>query len=162
MLAFTENSVFNFCESSFHQWPGLLTQFRHQEKICSPIYWGAHEQIRGNWDFNRSPFLGLEKFLSLLHEKGLRTEILFGFFPSAETFPEWTGSLSQKSIIAECLWDPESPAYSVREVPSLDNPDFLEGFYEFANELFSQISLYRAPGGPVENILMDLTVYSRE
>jgi hypothetical protein len=138
-----------------------LSGFRHDEVLCSPIYWGAHEQLRGNRDFYRSPRLNLERYLSLLHEKGLKTEILLGFSPSPETFPEWTLSVEKKSAIAECLWKPESPAYSLYEIPSLLDVNIQQGFCDFANEVLSQLALYRAPGGPIERIHLDLSAYAR-
>ena len=154
-------SAFNFSDSSFHQWPTLLSQYRHQETICSPVFWGAHEQLRGTRDFYRSPRLNLEKYLSLLHEKAIKTEVLIGFFPSEETFPEWTLSLVQKDQVAECFWNPESAAFSVKEIPSLANPDLADGFCAFAEDLLTQLALYRAPDGPVEKVSLDLIAYSR-
>ena len=153
--------IFDYTDEAPASWPALLDQIKNTgaKEINSRIPWGAHESMRGIRDYSKSSRLRLEKFLGYAEERGLTVNLQVGFFPSPETFPSWTFSLSEKTLVSLDAWDNRGDGFVLTEIPSFENSEFCTAFLEFIDEVFSMVALYRKPEGPVKEISINFGIY---
>jgi Glycosyl hydrolases family 35 len=153
--------AYHFSDEAPSLWSENLAQAyrRGVTVVETRIAWGAHERTRGVRDFSKAPRLRLERFLNLVHETGLALDVTLGFFPSAETFPEWCWELSDKTLLAQTIWEECPSGQSLTSIPSLNDATLKAAYTQFIDEAASLLSLYRYPEGPVRTVKFDLELY---
>jgi hypothetical protein len=152
-------NTFHFAQVPPHLWAEELDKLK-ANAIIAPLFWGAHETMRGSRDFSKTSRLRLEKFLLLCSEKNLTVQVNLGFpLNESEILPEWTLSLDHSSLVPEALWDEYATGYSARSLPSIFHQQFQEGFQGFLEELSTILALYAHPEGPVTAIHFDPGVF---
>lgn len=144
---------FRFSEEYSASWRALLSEKRSLglTHLLVPVFWGAHEGTPGFRDFTKSSRLRLEKFLKLANELSLKLTLRVGFPEGAETLPVWAHAQTSLFAISSTLCS-GGEALEVLTVPSLSEKDLSNGFLEYIRELFSILTLYRSPEGPVEKV----------
>ncbi len=166
MSAKTPYSVpFHYWEDTSASWPGRLAGLKQEgvDEIHTFIPWGLHETVQGIRDFSKSPKLRLEKFLSLAHEAGLTVRATLGFPARREALPHWSMNLGQNSsLVAAAVWKAGADDLSVTRLPCLHDEHFFGPFLEFVSDVFSLLSLYRFPEGPLVGVTVDWGVYAQD
>lgn len=162
MLYSEKNQDFDYLAIASHHWADALAQMKASgaRSVKIRIPWGAHENVQGMRDFSRSSRLRLEKVLKTVSDSQLKAEIFFGFSSGKEMIPTWAYATPQKTFAPAQAWDEAQGGFSLVEIPSLFDAELWDSFAEFSEEVVKLSSLYVSPQGPVENIQMDLHVFS--
>jgi len=122
------------------------------QKVLVPIYWGHHETLCGAPDFHSKSRLKLEKLFLLAQNLSVPIDLKIGFFDSERSFPVWAKALQYQTIVPQWSLSRLLGEWQFVQVPSLQNVELKEAFFNFVKEVLSIASLYRAPEGTIKSV----------
>ncbi len=156
---------FQYWEDSAANWGDRLARLKAEnvDEVHAFIPWGLHETIQGIRDFSKASRLRLEKFLSLSHQTGLTVRLTIGFPAQKESFPSWTLALGDSAaLVPSSLWKKSSDELALSRLPTIFEEALFVPFLEFVSDVFSLLSLYRFPEGPVVGVHLDWGIYRND
>lgn len=144
-------------------WPRAIDAMKAMGLHIVDIYipWGVHEVEKGIFDFgSRSPKLDVARFLSLVHEKGMKAIVRPG--------PHINAELTYFGLPERVVWDPNCQARTPKgnpvvlpmvprafPVPSYASDVFFEETRIWLKAVGKELSHFRHPEGPIVMIQID-------
>jgi len=146
---------FDYAQFSTSDWENQILSLSEAGlySLKVPLYWGHHEALQGNVDFQSKPRLKIEKLLALAQSLSVSLDFQVGFFDSERSFPAWSKGLPHQSLVPDWSASQQLGAWEFVRVPSFQNKELREAFLTFCKEALSILSLYRvSEGGTVKSV----------
>lgn len=161
-MRFQSSGTFEYFKSNPANWAGVMSEVQRsgEEHVHLPVHWSVHESVKGIRDFSRSSKLRIEKALTCAEEAGLKVRVSTGFPSYLETTPLWARSNWEiASLVPSSRVFDRPLGNELTSLSSIHDFEFKSGWLGFLDELFSILSLYVHPEGPISCMEIDLDLF---